>query len=64
MDTETRPEHFARAPLRHRWARRLGRALAIAAMVAVAVLVLFAAARMSLHRTLDATTWDAIDLGR
>jgi hypothetical protein len=64
MDTETRPEHLARAPLRHRWARRLGRGLAIAAAVAVAVLMLLAAPRMILHRTLDATTWDAIDLGR
>jgi hypothetical protein len=64
MDTETRPERrlLASQPRpRARWWRR---ALLAIAAAGIAVLILFAAARVVLHHTLAGANWEVIDLGR
>jgi len=64
MDTETRPERRTVASTRRRLVRWLVRALLVLAAAAIAVAILFAAARVVLHRTLAGANWDVINLGR
>ena len=64
MDTETRPERRLLASQPRRWARWLRRALLAIAAAAIAVLILFALARVVLHHTLAGANWDVINLGR
>jgi hypothetical protein len=64
MDTETRPERRTVASTPRRLVRWLVRALLVLAAAAIAVAILFAAARVVLHRTLAGANWDVINLGR
>jgi len=64
MDTETRPERRTVASKTRRPARWLVRALLAIVAAAIAVLILFGAARVVLHHTLAGANWDVINLGR
>ncbi len=64
MDTETRPERRIAAARPNRWTRWLCRLLLAIVAAAIAVALLFAAARLVLHHTLAGANWDVINLGR
>jgi hypothetical protein len=64
MDTETRPERRLLASPPSPWARWLRRALLAIAAAVIAVIILFALARVVLHHTLAGANWDVINLGR